>query len=198
MPAVTTPTLREARARYFEENHFGVDGGYSDRWVLVKVGPLPIYLPNTAARVAAVRFHDLHHLVTGYATHFHGECEISAWEVASGCGRYGAAWGLNLQGMGAGLFFAPGDIFRAFVRGRHSRNFYRDTFDDALLALSLEEARRRCDLEGPAPRPTPGDALAFAGWSAVALLNAAVSAVVFFALSPAFLAAWWVQSRRPR
>ena len=50
--------LVDARAQYFSANHLG-DGGYSARWVKFKVGPLRFHIPNTQARVAAVRFHDL-------------------------------------------------------------------------------------------------------------------------------------------
>ena len=64
--------IRDARAQYFAENGFG-DGGYTATWVKVQAGPLPIYFPNTAARVRAVRLHDLHHVVTGYDTMWTGE-----------------------------------------------------------------------------------------------------------------------------
>ncbi len=73
-------TLRQARTRYFEDNAFGADGGYSARWVEVKVGPFPYAIPNTEGRVRALRYHDLHHIMTGYRTDWTGETEISAWE----------------------------------------------------------------------------------------------------------------------
>ena len=56
-------TIGNARAQYFAENNFG-DGGYSASWVKVQAGSIPIYFPNTAARIRAVRFHDLHHVAT--------------------------------------------------------------------------------------------------------------------------------------
>src|SRR5690349_9357412 len=84
-------SLFEARARYFADNSFGDDGGYSARWVTIfKLGPLSLGFPNTASRIAAVRYHDLHHLVTGYDTDVMGEAEIAAWELASGCERFPA------------------------------------------------------------------------------------------------------------
>jgi hypothetical protein len=103
-------TVREARARYFAANGFG-EGGYDARWVKLQAGPLPLYFPNTAARVAAVRFHDLHHVVTGYDTTWTGEAEIGAWEVASGCARHYVAWLLNLQAMAIGLVMHPQAVF---------------------------------------------------------------------------------------
>ena len=60
-------TLRNARGRYFEINNFN-DGGYDDRWLKMKAGPIPISFPNTKARVRAVKFHDLHHVLTEYPT----------------------------------------------------------------------------------------------------------------------------------
>src|SRR5688572_30034252 len=92
-------TMREARAMYFQANGFGASGGYDDAWVDFKLGPIPLPFPNTKARIEAVRFHDLHHLLTGYDTDITGEFEISAWEIAAGCKRFPAAWALNLGGM---------------------------------------------------------------------------------------------------
>src|SRR5438046_2892863 len=62
-----TSTLREARGRYFAANGLG-EGGYEDKWVRFALGPIRFAIPNTAGRVHAVRYHDLHHVVTGYDT----------------------------------------------------------------------------------------------------------------------------------
>ena len=97
-----TPSVREARARYFAANGFD-ERGYEDRWVRLQAGPLPIVFPNTRARVRAIRAHDVHHVVTGYATTWTGEAEIGAWEIASGCADQWAAWMLNLMALPIGL-----------------------------------------------------------------------------------------------
>ena len=69
--------VREARARYFAENGFG-DGGYDDRFVVLRVGGVPaLVFPNTKQRVRSVRIHDVHHVLTGYATSWRGEGEIA-------------------------------------------------------------------------------------------------------------------------
>jgi hypothetical protein len=183
-----TLTLRQARERYFEENGFGQDGGYSARWVRVDVGPVPVWFPNSAERVRALRFHDLHHVVTDYRTDFPGECEISAWEIAGGCTNHWAAWALNLSGMGAGLFFMPRRVARAFQRGLHTRNLYRAEYGEALLSKSVEEMRRELGLEAPVPAPTGKDRLTLAGWSAASLLVVALSTALL--LAPLALAAW--------
>ncbi|HYO55933.1 hypothetical protein [Archangium sp.] len=183
-----TPTLRQARERYFDENGFGQGGNYDERWVRVDVGPVPVWFPNSAQRVRALRFHDLHHVLTGYRTDFAGECEISAWEVAGGCTDHWVAWLLNLSGMGAGLFFIPRGVARAFQRGLHTRNLYRSEYGEALLGRTVEEMRRALGLEKPVPAPTWKDRMSFAGWSVAALLTSALGAALF--LAPLALAAW--------
>lgn len=174
-------TLREARARYFASNGFGADGGYASAWVKVRLGPLPFFFPNTAARVRAVRFHDLHHVVTGYATDVVGEAEIAAWEIATGCAGFGAAWLLNLEALGLGLLRAPGPSWRAFLRGRQTRNLYRTRLDEALLAARVEDVRARLGLAA-APAPArASDRIAFAAWSFAAALVFGATLVLFAA-----------------
>ena len=183
-----TLTLRQARERYFDENGFGQGGNYDERWVRVDVGPVPVWFPNSAERVRALRFHDLHHVLTGYRTDFPGECEISAWEVGGGCTDHWVAWMLNLSGMGAGLFFMPRRVARAFLRGRHTGNLYRAEYSEALLGKTVEEMRSAMRMNEPVPAPTGKERLTLAGWSAAALLMSAVGAAAFVA--PVALAAW--------
>lgn len=159
-----TLTLGQARGEYFRFNGFGEDGGYGAKWVDFKLGPIPFPFPNTPQRVEAVRYHDLHHVMTGYQTDFRGELEIAAWEIGSGCADKTAAWILNLGGYGVGMLLSPRRTLRAFIRGRHSQNLYRRRFDDALLSHTVGEMRRQLDLDGE-PRATAGDlALAALGW----------------------------------
>ena len=145
-------TVRAARDDYFAANGFS-DAGYTDAWVKIKLGPFPVAFPNTASRKRAIRLHDLHHVATGYATTPIGEAEIGAWEVGGSCTDHWAAWVLNAGAMAYGAVLAPRRVYRAFVRGRHSRNLYRAGWDDALLELTLDELRARI---GPvdAPRAT--------------------------------------------
>ena len=57
-------SLREARAIYFAANSIPPDGRYGDRWVHVRIGPIPFAFPNTAGRRRIVAAHDLHHALT--------------------------------------------------------------------------------------------------------------------------------------
>jgi hypothetical protein len=160
-------TLRDARERYFAAHALG-DGGYANRWVRLQAGPIPLYFPNTKQRVAAVRFHDLHHVLTGYETTWTGEAEIAAWEIASGCAHHLAAWLLNLGALGVGLFIAPRAVFRAYARGRRTRNLYRSEFGDPLLDTEVGAMRQTLGLDDPPGRAGAVDALSFAAWAFLA------------------------------
>jgi hypothetical protein len=177
----TDASMRDALRVYFDANGFGPDGGYAAAWVDLKLGPIPIPFPNTDARRRAVRFHDLHHIGTGYQTNYAGEFEISAWEIATGCRDFVAAWQLNLAGMLGGLCVYPLRTFRAFIRGRHTRNFYGDIYEP-LLDLSVSAARAKLGTDRPAPSPTFSDVALFALASTAAILVGVVSLVVFVPL----------------
>lgn len=153
-------TMLEARRAYFRANGFGEGGGYDDAWVDFKLGPVPLPFPNTPARVRAVRYHDLHHVLTGYDTDIIGEFEISAWEIAAGCKGYLAAWQLNLGGMLGGLLVAPRRTLRAFLRGRHSRTLYGAELE-GLLGKSVSELRAHTGVDDTTPRLNATNALLF-------------------------------------
>jgi hypothetical protein len=160
-------SLRAARAHHFESNGLR-DGGYDAKWVKLALGPIPFAFPNSAARVRAVRLHDLHHVATEYDTSVLGEGEIGAFEIGSSCGGFLAAWVLNLYAMALGFWIDPRAVYRAFVRGRHSGNLYPGVWDEALLDLRVGELRERLRLTGPAPVATPADRAAFLAWALAA------------------------------
>lgn len=182
-----TMTMREARKVYFDANGFGDTGGYDDVWVDFKLGPIPMPFPNTKGRVRAVRYHDLHHLLTGYDTDIVGELEIAAWEIAAGCKGYGAAWILNLGGIAGGIVRAPRRVFAAFVRGRGERTIYDEDLEH-VLDLTVGEARRRFTGDAASTgRATSADVLLFmlagvAGFVVALVLLALVVPLVPFGL----------------
>jgi hypothetical protein len=178
-PGRADRSLAQALRGYFDENGFGEDGGYSSAWVDFHLGPIPMPFPNTAARKRAVPFHDLHHIVTGYRTNVAGEFEISAWEIGSGCRDFVAAWQLNLGGLAGGVMRWPVRTFRAFVRGRHSKNLYGRSYDAALLASSIADARRELGLDREPPPGTKTDVLLFVlAYLAGAMVGLVTMAVV--------------------
>ena len=177
-------TMADARSRYYEVNQFGADGGDSLTWVPIQFLGLTFYIPNTEGRRRAVRVHDLHHIVTGYETNMRGETEIAAWELASGCWRWPAAFVLNLAGLGIGAVLAPRRIARDWARGRKTRNLYGERGGiDHLLPRTVDETREALGLDGPAPRVRARDALAVAALALPMLAVDLVLAPPMFALA---------------
>jgi len=188
-------SMLAARTRYFEANGFGADGGYSDAWVAFKVGPVSFPFPNTPQRIDAVKFHDLHHVLTGYDTDFTGELEISAWEIAAGCKRYAAAWVLNLGGLAAGLFRAPRRVFAAFVRGRRSRTLYGEPFEPLLEKTVGDMRVGYLDEPRAAPGATAGDVALFALASLAGLAVGLTLFMLALPLVPVGLVTSWLRRR---
>lgn len=181
-PATGSPTPREALPGFYKKYHLDEDGGNASPYVKMELGRhLFLYLPNSDARRRAVFKHDVHHLVTGYTSVFKGETEIAAWEIGSGCTRYPVAFILNLYGIMIGMLFNPIGVYRAFMKGRHTRNLYRDLFtDEQLMDMPLAVIRKHLLLDRPAPKANPGDWFVFV----LVLLTGTVYALLSFALLP--------------
>jgi ubiquinone biosynthesis protein COQ4 len=178
-------TVAAARDAYLVKNGFSTTA-YEDRWVHVKILGIPIVFPNVPSRRRAIRFHDIHHVVTRYDTTLRGEAEIAAWEIAATFPDRGreffAAWVLNTSAFGVGLAIAPRRVYRAFVRGRHCTSLYRRGWSEELLARDVETLRRELGLDRP-HRATWRDRLVFAALAgALALPPAVLGLLVWLAL----------------
>jgi hypothetical protein len=145
------PTVADALAAYFEANGLPSDGGYSDAFFTVKLGPLRLALPNGRGRRRAVGVHDIHHMITGHQTNFRGEAENAAWELGGGSGPYLAAWMLALMALGPGALCWPRGTWQAFVAGRRSGNLYGVDYQE-LLNSTVGELRHQLGLDDPQPR----------------------------------------------
>lgn len=183
-------SMRDARDEAFRRAGIPADGGDSEPWVDFKLGPIPMPFPNTDARRRTVKLHDLHHVLTGYRTDILGEFEISAWEIAAGCGRHGVAWGINLMGLVAGLLSAPRRTTRAFWRGSRSTALYTTLSFDEVIDRPVDEVRAR--LRVPAASevvsPTGPDVLRLV---LASLAGAALGLVTLtVVLTPVTLLAW--------
>jgi hypothetical protein len=134
--------------------------------VRVETRPVPFYFPNSPSRVAAARLHDLHHIAAEYQTDWPGEAEIAAWEIASGCAGYRAAWLLNLGGFGAGLVISPKRLFRAYLRGRRAKtNLYKSGFDESQLnQMTVGTLRDELGLRAPVSSARAADLTSFGFW----------------------------------
>lgn len=190
MPQDPSEKISDAIRVYFAANGFKPDGGYSDDFVVVKIGPIPVAFPNTKARKRAVPHHDIHHVVTGFATTLRGEGEIGAWEIASSCADHYAAWLLNLGAMAIGLYIAPVRMWRAFLRGRHSGNTYRMAYDAQLLGKSVGELQHELRLDKAVAAATLADKFAFFGWASLALWTGALQIGLY--MLPLLLVAWGI------
>ena len=189
--------LGKARARFFAENDFGVDGGYEAPHQDAVLAGIPYRTPNPPARAAALRRHDLHHLLTGYQTDWRGEARISAWELGSGGpGAVLYAWTIALWGLFTGLVGDPLGSLRAFVRGRGSDNLFSHDTDEALMQRSVAAIGRALQVRVRAPAGAVWhatvpvgqralDVVAFGAWSAcaVAYVTLAMPGILLLALS---------------
>ena len=172
-------TLGEARRLYFERSGFGADGGYDERWIKVKIWRIPIWLPNTAGRVRAVKLHDLHHILTEYPTTWRGEAEISAWEIGSGgLVHYWAGWWLDLMNLTQGMIVNPRGVYRGFMRGRRTKNLFDTEFDESVLSSRVGEYRRLLLLDTSDRPATIADRASFVFWMAASVLVYFVSVIL--------------------
>ena len=172
MPAVdATISMRSALARHYSTHGLPVDGGASDPWFRVRIGPTAIRLPNPPARRRAVFFHDVNHVLTGYDTTLtRGELSISAFEIGCGCGRYAIGWFINLYLMALGAFIRPGELLRAFVRGQRSGSIYRlEATREVINATSVAELRTRLAIDDSTVAPTWRERAAFVAWTLAAI-----------------------------
>lgn len=178
-----TLSLAEARDLYFERS--GLSPDYDVPWVKLRIGPVPFGFPNTKGRIRAVKLHDLHHVVCDYDTSWTGEAEIAAWELASGCGAFAAAWVLNFAAFAIGLAIAPARTWRAFARGHRSRNLYLEAGElrEELLQESVGAMRERLGIVAAPSRASAADRAVFALWVAGALLYASALPALVLALA---------------
>ena len=57
--------------------------------------------------------------------------------------------------MAIGLVIAPQAVYRAFMRGRYTKNLYQEEFTEGLLSPTVGDLRQRLHLTALLPQPTP-------------------------------------------
>ena len=141
----------------------------------MKLKPLPIsfYIPNFDARRQALRLHDIHHLATGYKTNLAGEAEIAAWEIGGSCTTFWAAWILNFTAFCYGWVCLPRRVFRAFLRGRCTRNLYHEEWRDRFLDETIGSMRLRLKLDPITQRARLSDFTIYLAWVIIAIVTTA-------------------------
>ena len=98
-------------------------------------GCLLVPLPNIETRNKYLKYHDLHHIVTGYSVGRIGEGEMSSWELATGSMRCSPVLGfMNLIALSTGWVLARDRMWAAYARGLTSRNLYSPRMRSAVDA----------------------------------------------------------------
>ena len=130
-------TLQEELAAFYKKCGFGDMIGSRSLTVPVYTGCMLVPLPNIETRRRYLKYHDLHHRVTGYSVGRIGEGEVSAWELGTGSAFVSPLLGvMNLIALSTGLVLEPKRMWRAFRRGCTSRNLY-----PAALRADLDSGR---------------------------------------------------------
>lgn len=136
-------TVQDGLKAYLEENGFTTEE-YDLAVVSITFWGITFPLPNPPQRQIAVRFHDLHHLVTGYGTDPIGEAEISGWELRRGVRVFGLyVRAIVLFGTLLGLVHSPRKTLNAWQAGRNKVPLPATTVDNykEFLKLSVGELR---------------------------------------------------------
>ena len=174
-------TLQEELAAFYKRSGFGPVVGARSRTVPVYTGCMLVPLPNIETRRRFLKYHDLHHLVTGYSVGRIGEGEVSAWELATGSAFVSPTLGvMNLIALSTGLVLEPKRMWRAFRRGCTSRNLYPVAVRadvDAGRWPDIETLRKEVLEVRGSGVPIQVRAVEFALYSAAAMLIHAVIAM---------------------
>ncbi|NIE64265.1 hypothetical protein [Burkholderia sp. Ax-1719] len=150
-------TLQDELNDFYSRCGFAPSRGPHPRTVPVFTGCLLVPLPNIETRHRYLKYHDLHHMMTGFSVGRIGEGEVSAWELGTGSMLASPLLGImNLIALSTGWILQPRRMWRAFSLGCRSRNLYsrqtREAIDNARWA-SLASLRGDFlgDKEGHAP-----------------------------------------------
>jgi hypothetical protein len=117
-------TVKEALIGFYKFNQLNLTADFESHCVRVYIGCLLAPVPNINARKKYLKFHDLHHIMSGYGIDRVGESEISAWELGSRSCRKPLISVMNLFALSTGYILDRKKVTRAFYRGCRSRNLY--------------------------------------------------------------------------
>jgi hypothetical protein len=116
--------IEQSLSKFYEESGFEVETGNRPAFVAVFVGCLLIPLPNVETRRKYIKYHDLHHVITGFGATQVGEGEVSAWELGTGSFLQPILMFMNLIAISTALAVDPTRVFKAYLLGCKSRNLY--------------------------------------------------------------------------
>lgn len=108
-------TIETKLTAFYQKCGFADAPGSRSRTVPVYTGCMLVPLPNIETRRRFLKYHDIHHLVTGYSVGRIGEGEVSAWELGAGSAFISPMLGImNLIALSTGLVLKPKRMWRAF------------------------------------------------------------------------------------
>ena len=174
-------SLEAALTDFYARHNFGDTLGARPRTVPVYTGCLLVPLPNIESRSKYLKYHDLHHLVTGYTVGRIGEGEVSSWELGTGSMRVSPVLGfMNLIALSTGWVLDRERMWKAYAHGMQSRNVYtramRGAVDDGKWA-SLEDLRAEILGDSPVTRPSWAQRTTFRVYIGLSLLIHATIAI---------------------
>lgn len=116
-------TILKELEQYWQSHDLPSDGGAKDKFNEAKIGKFSFKYPNLDGK--ALILHDINHPITGYTTNWTGECEVSAWELASG-GRkgYPRTWIYPISLVILGLIICPKRTLKAYKSGLGKQNSF--------------------------------------------------------------------------
>ena len=131
---------------YFEENGFS-RAIYDARWSPAAFWGVRYSIPNPPRHRWALRWHDLHHVATGFGTSVPEEGQICAWELRA-LRRMGVYVGfLVLLAVGWGLLLAPLRTIRSFRFAAGGRTLLDEAVAyDAALGMTIGQLREHLRL----------------------------------------------------
>jgi hypothetical protein len=135
-------TILDELKLYWEKHNLPKDGGVKDKFNEAKIGNFSFKYPNLDGK--ALILHDINHLLTGYHTNWKGECEVSAWELASG-GRkgYPRTWIYPISLFVLGIFICPFRTLKAFQKGLDKRNSFIISNETNIFKMTKNEIIER-------------------------------------------------------
>lgn len=119
-------SLEKELKAFYTRVGFGEAIGKRTLLVPVYTGCLLVPLPNIELRHKYLKYHDLHHLLTGFSVGRIGEGEVSSWELGTGSFFVNPVLGImNLIALSTGLALEPRRMWQAYKLGISSKNLYK-------------------------------------------------------------------------
>jgi hypothetical protein len=141
-PLPAEMSVRDARDAYLTENGFTLDA-YDKPTTKGSFLGHEFAVPNPPAHQRGIRFHDLHHVATGFGTDHAGEGEISMWQIRRGLAGTGLyVTSVVVANALLGLLLAPRRTLAALRHPSAGGSLFSATMDyESMLDQSVGELR---------------------------------------------------------